>query len=106
MAISTNHPEYGSSKDKFKKFLNDYVGIDIFAHYYSERTKNDNYYNQSIIYSDVDGDRVFNENDLMALKSFVAGRRALAPEGVYQADYNGDGCVNEQDAADMEEMWF
>lgn len=104
--LSTNHPEYGTSKDKFKKFLNDYVGIDIFAHYYRERTNNDNYYNQSIIYSDVNGDRVFNENDLLALKSFVAGKSALAPEGVYQADYNGDGCVNEQDAVDMEEMWF
>ena len=104
--LSSNHPDYGTSKDKFKKFLNDYVGIEIFAHYYRDWTQNDNYYNQSIIYSDVDGDRVFNENDLKALKSFVEGKKALTPEGVYQADYNGDGCVNEQDAADMEEMWF
>ncbi|MBR5683580.1 MAG: dockerin type I repeat-containing protein [Ruminococcus sp.] len=105
-ALCRNHPEYGSSQEDFTGFLNDYVGIDRFYHYYSDWTKKNNFYNRSTIYSDIDGNRVFDIDDLQAVKDFVAGKRTLSPEGIYQADYNRDGYINEQDAAELEDMWF
>ena len=105
-AMCKNHPEYGTSQKDFKNFLNDYVGIERFYHYYSEWTKTINYYNQSIIYSDIDGNRIFDIDDLQALKDFLAGERTLTPEGIYQADYNRDGYINDKDAIELEEMWF
>lgn len=105
-ALCQNHPDYGTSREDFRDFLNDYVGIEVFAHYYSEWTKDRNCYNKSIILHDINGDRVFDSNDLQALKDFAEGKRNLAPEGIYQADYNQDGYVNEHDITDLEDMWF
>ena len=104
--LCINHPEFGPSREDFKRFLSEFAGIGIFAHYYNERTRNSNYYIKNNVFSDINGDRIFNADDLQALKDFVSGSGTLAPEGVYQADYNQDGYVNEKDAADLEDMWF
>lgn len=104
--LCKNHPKYGSDQKSFKKFLEAYVGIQIFSHYLTDFPDDVNNYAIKNVPYDVDGNNVLDEKDLKAIKDFANGKRTLTPEGVYQADYNKDGYVNVNDAIELEEMWF
>ena len=108
--LCKNHPNYGADQKSFKRFLGAYVGIQTLSHYCNEFNdtipESVNWYALKSVSYDVDGNNVFNEKDIQAIKDFANGKRTLTPEGVYQADYNKDGYVNINDAIEMEEMWF
>ena len=104
--LCKNHPGFGSEPRDFKRFLREYVSIERLIHYCNQFPDGTNSYALPSRLLDVDGDDDFDRDDLQAITDFVSGKRALSPEGVFQADYNNDGYIDEQDAAEIENMWF
>ena len=102
--LCSNHPRYGSDQKAFRKFLGSYVGIDVLSHYCNQFLSVADRYDLPTVLYDVDGNNVFDRNDPQAVRDFAAGKITLSPEGVYQADYDKDGYVTEQDADEMEKL--
>jgi len=102
--LSKNASGYGKSKEQFKSFIKNFVGVNVFGDFINFKSNDSSLYEAGI--SDIKGDlnldgRLTSADITEANKYFAdnynLNNNGLTPEGAFNFDMNSDGYINQED---------
>ena len=102
--LSKNASGYGKSKEQFKSFITNFVGVNVFGDFINYKSNDSSLFEAKVsdIKGDLNLDQKINNEDINAANRYFAdnynfNNNGLSPEGAFNFDINSDGYINQED---------